>query len=54
MPETTKPVSKPVVLKDVMSYFGMTPKEMSTEWRKLTPEDKTDIIVGLSNGTETY
>lgn len=45
---------KPVQLKDVMSFFGMTPKEMSSEWRKMTAEDKAQIIAGLSDGTYTY
>jgi hypothetical protein len=43
-----------VTLKDIMAFFGMSPKEMSREWKEMTDLDKADIKEGLGNGTLWY
>lgn len=43
-----------VTLKTIMAYFGMSPKEMSREWKEMSLKDKADIKNGLQNGSLTY
>jgi len=39
---------------DVMKFFGMKAGEFRTEWSKLTPDDKAQLIEGVRNGSLTY
>ena len=43
-----------ITLKDIMAYFGMSPSEMTREWKQLTDQDKAQIKAGLSDGSFTY
>jgi hypothetical protein len=48
-----------ITLKDVMAYFDtptrpMTAKEMTKEWKHLSPTDKAQIKQGIEDGTLTY
>lgn len=43
-----------VTLKTIMAFFGMSPKEMTHEWKALTDKDKADIKNGLADGSLTY
>lgn len=47
------PVSPVKLVKD---FFGMNLTEMKAEWTNggLTPEDKAEIVAGLSDGSLTY
>lgn len=47
-------MAETVTLKTIMAFFGMTPSEMTKEWKRLTDKDKTDIKSGLENGSLTY
>lgn len=39
---------------DVMKFFGMRVGEFRKEWAALTPEDKTQLINGVKDGSLTY
>jgi hypothetical protein len=41
-------------VKDVKDYFGMSSKEMMTEWKALDDKSKAEIKAGIGNGTLTY
>lgn len=43
-----------ITLKDIMAFFGMSPAEMSKEWKGLTADDKAQIKNGLADGSLTY
>lgn len=43
-----------ISLKDIMAFFGMSPREMTKEWKALSDKDKEQIKSGLENGSLTY
>lgn len=47
-------MAETVTLKTIMAFFGMTPSEMSKEWKRLTDTDKAELKSGLENGSLTY
>jgi hypothetical protein len=46
--------ANPSPLKPIMEFFGMSAKEMMTEWKQLTPKDKEEISSGIQSGSLTY
>lgn len=53
MSESTANVALPSIAV-IRDFFGMTGKEMMTEWRQMTDEDKLQIKQGISDGTLNY
>lgn len=47
-------MAETVTLKTIMAFFGMSPAQMTKEWKALTDKDKADIKSGLENGSLTY
>lgn len=43
-----------ITLKDIMKYFGMSTAEFSKSWKLMSPQDKTDIKAGLTDGSLNY
>ena len=41
-------------VKEIMAFFGMTPKDMIREWKPLSDKDKDELRKGISDGTLTY
>lgn len=41
-------------LAEVRDYFGLSAKQMMSDWRKLTEDDKRQLRAGLGDGTLTY
>ncbi len=41
-------------LKKVMVFFGMSAKEMMTEWKPLSDSEKAQVRTGIEGGSLTY
>lgn len=52
--EGIRKMAETVTLKTIMAFFGMSPAQMTKEWKALTDKDKADIKSGLENGSLTY
>ena len=48
------PDARPVTLKDIASFFGMTIAEFTKEWKKISLQEKAQLRAGIENGTFSY